>query len=214
MFPICVVGGCHNLEFDVTPQNIIKGLREEGLRYFSVKTAPFGSFWKYTWIPECWGWKLTRMSSGGSIATIGCTGLGMTKEDKLSFSGAGDYLEPTFFHEYGVNGTTILGRVWGNTITDYYRAQPKVQMVDIDEAIETPSRDPEPQEVAEVNEEKQFLRRCIAKLPEDEQEIVRLKFAMEMTNREIARTTGLSESNVGIKLYRIIRKLRSSFQET
>ncbi len=101
-----------------------------------------------------------------------------------------------------------------NTITDYYRAQPKVQMVDIDEAIETPSRDPEPQEVAEVNEEKQFLRRCIAKLPEDEQEIVRLKFAMEMTNREIARTTGLSESNVGIKLYRIIRKLRSSFQET
>ncbi|MFH1012930.1 MAG: C25 family cysteine peptidase, partial [Thermoplasmatota archaeon] len=97
MFPICVVGGCHNMEFDVTPQNIIKGLREEGLRYFSIKAVPFGSFWKYTWISECWGWKLTRMSSGGSIATIGCTGLGMTKEDKLSFSGAGDYLEPTFF---------------------------------------------------------------------------------------------------------------------
>jgi len=101
-----------------------------------------------------------------------------------------------------------------NTITDYYRAQPKVQMVDIDEAIDTPSRDPEPQEVAEDNEEKQFLRRCIAKLPEDEREIVRLKFTMEMTNREIARTTGISESNVGIKLYRIVRKLRSSFQET
>jgi len=124
MFPICVVGGCHNMEFDVTPQNIIKGLREEGLQYFSVKTVPFGSFWKYTWIPECWGWKLTRMSSGGAIATIGCTGLGMTKEDKLSFSGAGDYLEPTFFHEYGVNGTTILGRVWGNTITDYLNRYP------------------------------------------------------------------------------------------
>ena len=124
MFPICVVGGCHNMEFDVTPQNIIKGLREEGLRYFSIKAVPFGSFWKYTWIPECWGWKLTRMSSGGAIATIGCTGLGMTKEDKLSFSGAGDYLEPTFFHEYGVNGTTILGRVWGNTITDYLNHYP------------------------------------------------------------------------------------------
>jgi hypothetical protein len=124
MFPICVVGGCHNMEFDVTPQTIIKGLLEEGLRYFSIKAVPFGSFWKYTWIPECWGWKLTRMSSGGSIATIGCTGLGMTKEDKLSFSGAGDYLEPTFFHEYGVNGTTILGRVWGNTITDYLNHYP------------------------------------------------------------------------------------------
>jgi hypothetical protein len=124
MYPICVVGGCHNLEFDVTPLNIIRGLREEGLRYFSIKAVPFGSFWKYTWISECWGWKLTRMSSGGSIATIGCTGLGMTKEDKQSFSGAGDYLEPTFFHEYGVNGTTILGRVWGNTITDYLNHYP------------------------------------------------------------------------------------------
>jgi len=124
MLPVCVVGGCHNNEFDVTPKNMIKGLKEEGLRYFASKGVPFGSFWKYTWIRECWGWKLTRISKGGSIATIGCTGLGMSKEDKQSFSGAGDYLEPTFFHEYGVNGTRILGQVWGNTITDYLNHYP------------------------------------------------------------------------------------------
>jgi hypothetical protein len=124
MLPVCVVGGCHNNEFDVTPMNIIKGLKEEGLGYFTSGTVPFGSFWKYTWIRECWGWKLTRISKGGSIATIGCTGLGMSKEDKESFSGAGDYLEPTFFHEYGVNGTTILGKVWGNTISDYLNHYP------------------------------------------------------------------------------------------
>ena len=124
MLPVCVVGGCHNNEFDVTPDNLIKGLKEEGLQYFSSKTVPFGSFWKYIWIRECWGWKLTRISTGGSIATIGCTGLGMSKEDKESFSGAGDYLEPTFFHEYGVNGTTILGKVWGNTISDYLNHYP------------------------------------------------------------------------------------------
>jgi hypothetical protein len=124
MLPICVVGGCHNNEFDVTPKNILKGLKEEGLRYFSTGTSPSGSFWKYTWIRECWGWKLIRISKGGSIATIGCTGLGMSKEDKESFSGAGDYLEPTFFHEYGVNGTTILGNVWGNTISDYLNHYP------------------------------------------------------------------------------------------
>jgi hypothetical protein len=124
MLPVCVVGGCHNNEFDVTPWNILKGLKEEGLRYFSPKAVPFGSFWKYTWIRECWGWKLTSVSKGGAIATLGCTGLGMSKEDKESFSGAGDYLEPTFFHEYGVNGTTILGRVWGNTIADYLKHYP------------------------------------------------------------------------------------------
>jgi len=124
MLPVCVVGGCHNNEFDVTPMNIIKGLKEDGLGYFTSGTVPFGSFWKYTWIRECWGWKLTRISKGGSIATIGCTGLGMSKEDKESFSGGGDYLEPTFFYEYGVNGTTILGKVWGNTITDYLNQYP------------------------------------------------------------------------------------------
>jgi hypothetical protein len=36
----------------------------------------------------------------------------MSKEDKESFS-VGRLLEPTFFHEYGVNGTRILGKVWG-----------------------------------------------------------------------------------------------------
>jgi len=124
MLPVCIVGGCHNNEFDVTPTNIIKGLKDEGLRYFSSGSIPFGSFWRYTWIRECWGWKLTRINSGGSIATIGCTGLGMSKEDKESFSGAGDYLEPTFFHEYGVNGTRILGKVWGNAISDYLNHYP------------------------------------------------------------------------------------------
>ncbi len=105
--PICVVGGCHNLQFDVH----LGKLREDPWYYF-------------TWIPKCWGWKLTSKIGGGSIATIGCTGLGMSKEDKESFSGAGDYLEPTFFYEYGTNHTYILGDVWKNAIIDYLNRYP------------------------------------------------------------------------------------------
>jgi hypothetical protein len=107
MLPVCVVGGCHNNQFDVH-----LGKLKEDPWYYS------------TWIAECWGWKLTRKIGGGSIATIGCTGLGMTKEDKESFSGAGDFLEPTFFYEYGTNGTHILGETWGKTITDYLNKYP------------------------------------------------------------------------------------------
>jgi RNA polymerase sigma factor (sigma-70 family) len=101
-----------------------------------------------------------------------------------------------------------------NRIIDFYRAQPKIQMVNIEEAVETPSRDPGPEEKAENSEEEQLLRECISKLPQNEQEIIRLKFTMEMTNREIAKATGLTETNVGVMLYRIIRKLRDNFQET
>jgi len=101
-----------------------------------------------------------------------------------------------------------------NTIADHYRSMPKVKTVPIEDAIQAPSREPGPQELAEDGEEKQLLRSCIGHLAEDEQELIRLKFAMEMTNREIARTTGLSESNVGVRLFRIIRRLKDQFQET
>ena len=107
MYPVCVVGGCHNLELDVHPLKILQD-----------------PWYYYTWIPVCWGWALTKKIGGGSIATLGCTGLGMSKEDKKSFSGAGDFLEPTFFYEYGTNGTHILGNVWKNAITDYLNVYP------------------------------------------------------------------------------------------
>jgi hypothetical protein len=110
MFPVCIVGGCHNLQFDVNFFNLLKNFKD---------TFRYG-----TWVPECWGWKLTRMYRGGSIATIGCTGLGMTKEDKESQEGASDYLDAQFFYEYGINGTNILGETWGKAISNYLDKYP------------------------------------------------------------------------------------------
>lgn len=108
--PVCVVGGCHNMQFDVNLFNLLKN--------------PIKSYYYSTWAPECWGWKLTSKIGGGSIATIGCTGLGLTKEDKSTREGASDYLDSRFFYEYGINGTTILGKVWANAITDYLDKYP------------------------------------------------------------------------------------------
>lgn len=103
--PVCVVGGCSNLKFDVSNINLITNFRDL-IDYF-------------VYMPECWGWKFTSKIGGGSIATIGCTGEWMIKEDKDSLRGAGDFLNSMFFWEYGVNGTNILGEVWKKAISNY-----------------------------------------------------------------------------------------------
>ncbi len=57
------------------------------------------------------------------------------------------------------------------------------------------------------------LARLLQGLPEREQELVAMKYGAELTNRKIAELTGLSESNVGTILYRVVRKLRAQWEE-
>jgi RNA polymerase sigma-70 factor (ECF subfamily) len=45
-------------------------------------------------------------------------------------------------------------------------------------------------------------------LPPRQRELIALKYGADMTNRAIARATGLSESNVGTILHRAVEALR------
>ena len=110
--------------------------------------------------------------------------------------------------------STWIFTIARNTVIDHYRVRGRRQMVSLDEAaIEVPSSDPGPDEAVEKQEERERLRACLSELSREEQEIVSLKFGSGLSNRQIARTTGLSESNVGTKLYRAVRKLRDRFPE-
>lgn len=59
----------------------------------------------------------------------------------------------------------------------------------------------------------QILAKRLSQLPERERELVAMKYGAEMTNREIARLTGLSESNVGTILHRVVEKLRIEWEK-
>jgi RNA polymerase sigma factor (sigma-70 family) len=98
-----------------------------------------------------------------------------------------------------------------NTLIDHFRKRPNRQTVSLEAASSVPDGDPSPDEELTREEETGTLRRCISSLSSQEQEIISLKFGAEMTNREIARATGLSESNVGVILFRTVRKLRAEF---
>ncbi len=69
------------------------------------------------------------------------------------------------------------------------------------------------EEIATNNELLTELLPLISTLPERERDILSLKFGAEMTNRSIADITGLTESNVGVILYRTLRRLRDQLQE-
>ncbi|KYK29626.1 hypothetical protein AYK20_05130 [Thermoplasmatales archaeon SG8-52-1] len=96
--PVCLVGGCHNSEFALPTSFYIK------------------SWNPVRWLKECWSWQLVSKPNGGSIATIGATGLSWYG---VEYGGGGtDWLNVNFFKEYS-NGTVTLGQIWKKSLTSY-----------------------------------------------------------------------------------------------
>jgi RNA polymerase sigma factor (sigma-70 family) len=63
-------------------------------------------------------------------------------------------------------------------------------------------------------ETRRELLAALASLDERERDLIALKFSAHLTNRAIARLMGLSQSNVGVVLFRAMRKLRAALTRT
>ncbi|MDD5189942.1 MAG: sigma-70 family RNA polymerase sigma factor [Dehalococcoidales bacterium] len=98
-----------------------------------------------------------------------------------------------------------------HTLIDHYRARGKKQDYIRQTMVEVTIDYTSPEEEVTHREDIKKLRLCLTRLKDSEREIVTMKFSGEMTNREIARILGLSESNVGVILCRAVRKLRDEF---
>jgi len=115
------------------------------------------------------------------------------------------------FNSEKASFSTWIFSIARHSIIDYYRKHAKeskfIQSTESENSLDSDS----PEEKLSRSEEIDRLRECILKLNDNEQELISLKFSGGITNREIARITGLSESNVGTILCRAIRKLRDDF---
>jgi RNA polymerase sigma factor (sigma-70 family) len=120
----------------------------------------------------------------------------------------------TKFKTYNSNKakfSTWIFTITRNTLIDHFRVSHKERTSTLEDA--TGQFDCiSPEEESDRTEEKMILQSCLAELSQPEQEIISLKFGAEMTNRQIAKMLSLSESNVGIIIYRAVRKLRDGFK--
>jgi RNA polymerase sigma-70 factor (ECF subfamily) len=69
---------------------------------------------------------------------------------------------------------------------------------------------PAPEDQAELALRRETVRAALASLDGQERDLIALKFAGGLSNTEIARVLGTSESNVGTRLHRTITKLREA----
>lgn len=96
-----------------------------------------------------------------------------------------------------------------NAVTDYYRRRGQNTYSPLETAEDLAAPGSGPEDIAEVNETKRQLYRALTSLKDRERDLIALKFWSGLNNREIAKVTGLSESNIGVILFRAMQHLRN-----
>jgi RNA polymerase sigma-70 factor (TIGR02952 family) len=102
-----------------------------------------------------------------------------------------------------------------NAVNDHLRAQRRRRWLSLEALRDQTSGDPQPEEFVTHDETRAELLEAVTRLSDREQDLIALKFGAGLTNPRIAELTGLSLSNVGVILYRAVRRLRAelSFRE-
>jgi RNA polymerase sigma-70 factor (ECF subfamily) len=95
-----------------------------------------------------------------------------------------------------------------NTLTDHLRAARRHPWLPLDLLRGRPNPDHSAEESLIEAETRDSLMRALARLSERERDLIALKFQAGLNNRQIAEMTHLSESNVGVTVFRAIQRLR------
>ena len=112
-------------------------------------------------------------------------------------------------HRYKERGrpfSAFLYQVARNALVDHYRQQRRSEPI---EAIEKlPSLDPAPDERFLAQERALVLRRALAELPDDYQEVIRLRIMLALPTTAVGEWLGRSEGAVRVLLHRALKSLR------
>jgi RNA polymerase sigma-70 factor (ECF subfamily) len=107
------------------------------------------------------------------------------------------------------NGS-LIGWLWAivrSELARHYRERPhQTYPADLASASALPL------ELLEQQERDALLHAALKRMPDNEQQLLSLKYFMGLTNIEIAQATGLTSTNVGVKIHRSLKNLRALMQ--
>jgi len=117
-------------------------------------------------------------------------------------------------HRYREQGNFAawLFTIASHKVTDHYRRQrPDLPL---NEALDNSADGTDP--VAHIVQEEALRRLAalVAQLDEEQQELLRLRFAAGLTHGEIGRTMGRSEAAVKMAVHRLLRRLEAEWEES
>ena len=116
----------------------------------------------------------------------------------------------TFDRRRGEERAWLFG-IARNAALDELRRRKRLASLTSDPEDTTP---PAAQDGPDVALRRTAVRSALAGLTAREREIVALKFHAGMSNAELAGVLGVTESNAGTQLYRVMEKLRKACDET
>lgn len=99
-----------------------------------------------------------------------------------------------------------------NTLNDYFRSIKKHKLVSIDSIINLVSKKKTPEDVVISLETNDEILKALNVLDKRERQIIELKFGADLKNKDIATLLDISESNVGVIIYRSMKKLKKQLK--
>ncbi len=107
--------------------------------------------------------------------------------------------------------TTWLYTIAYRTATDRLRARKQIHLNQLDTAFQLSDQSALPDRELQQADLQNLIHQAIAQLPTEDATLLMLYYWMDQSVKEIAQVTGLTESNVKVKLYRLREQLRLTF---
>lgn len=99
-----------------------------------------------------------------------------------------------------------------NVINDYFRRLKKCKVFSMDKLKKLISTEKNPEDVFVKSETNDELLKALNILNAKERNIIAFKFGANLRNKEIAEIIGITEGNIGVILYRTMKKLKNEME--